>query len=58
MAIVLFIVGIVAAVIGGILIRNGWSADPREWGMIIGGVALAIVGLILAGGTAAECLGE
>lgn len=58
MAIVLFIVGVIAAIIGGILIRNGWNADPREWGMIVGGAALAIVGIALAGGAAAEGLSE
>lgn len=49
MGCILLILGIIAAVVGGTLVYNGWYAAPQEWGMIGGGVVLVIIGFVLAG---------
>ena len=45
----LAVVGIIVGIIGGILLLNGWNADPQQWGLIIGGGVMVVIGFGLSG---------
>jgi hypothetical protein len=51
MEIFLFVIGVVAALAGGLLVYTGWESMPQNWAMIIGGGILAIIGAVVAGVT-------